>query len=100
MNTLNDYLAMPEEAVQEHIKMLTKLKNKSMETNTTNEQFDKVLFIKQYHETGKPSAKKIPCTVTGKMVTCFGQNLQAKIQKYGSVEALIEGFVSRGAKKA
>jgi hypothetical protein len=34
------------------------------------------------------------------MVTCFGQNLQAKIQKYGSVEALIEGFVSRGAKKA
>ena len=91
---------MPEEAVQEHIKMLTKLKNKSMETNTTNEQFDKVLFIKQYHETGKPSAKKIPCTVTGKMVTCFGQNLQAKIQKYGSVEALIEGFVSRGAKKA
>jgi len=71
-----------------------------METNTTNEQFDKVLFIKQYHETGKPSAKKIPCTVTGKMVTCFGHNLQAKIQKYGSVEALIEGFVSRGAKKA
>jgi hypothetical protein len=71
-----------------------------METNTTNETFDKVLFIKQYHETGKPSAKKIPCTVTGRLVTCFGQNLALKIKKYGSVEALIEGFVSRGAKKA
>lgn len=69
------------------------------ETNAVVEAFDKALFIKQYHETGKPSSKKIPCTVTGKMVTCFGQNLQAKIQKYGSVEALLEGFVSRGAKK-
>ncbi len=91
---------MPEEAVQEYIKMISKIKKQSMETNTTNETFDKALFIKQYHETGKPSAKKIPCTVTGKMVTCFGQNLQLKIKKYGSVEALIEGFVSRGAKKA
>jgi len=71
-----------------------------METNNTNESFDKALFIKQYHETGKPSSKKIPCTVTGRLVTCFGQNLQAKIKKYGSVEALVEGFVSRGAKKA
>ena len=72
----------------------------TQETNAVVEAFDKALFIQQYHWTGKPSQKKIPCTVTGKMVTCFGQNLQAKIQKYGSVEALLEGFVSRGAKKA
>jgi hypothetical protein len=72
-----------------------------METNNTNkETFDKALFIKQYYETGKPSSKKIPCTVTGKMVTCFGTNLQAKIQRYGSVEQLLENFVSRGAQKA
>lgn len=70
------------------------------ETNTSVETFNRDLFIKQYHETGKPSSKKIPCTVTGRMVTCFGQNLQAKIKKYGSVEALLENFVSRGAKKA
>jgi len=70
------------------------------ETNTVVEAFDKALFIDQYHRTGKPKAKKIPCTVTGKMVTCFGQNLQAKVKKYGSVEQLLEGFVSRGAKKA
>jgi len=70
------------------------------ETNAVVEAFDKALFIQQYHSTGKPSQKKIPCTVTGRMVTAFGQNLQAKIQKYGSVEALLEGFVSRGAKKA
>jgi hypothetical protein len=73
------------------------------ENNTQNVNevgFDKALFIDQYHRTGKPKAKKIPCTVTGKMVTCFGQNLQAKVKKYGSVEALLEGFVSRGAKKA
>jgi len=69
------------------------------ETNAVVEAFDKALFIQQYHSTGKPSQKKIPCTVTGRMVTAFGQNLQAKIQKYGSVEALLEGFVSRGAKK-
>lgn len=67
--------------------------------NAVVEAFDKALFIKQYHETGKPSAKKIPCTVTGRMVTAFGQNLQQKIKKYGSVEALLENFVSRGAKK-
>lgn len=71
----------------------------TQETNQTAETFDRALFIKQYHETGKPSAKKIPCSVTGRMVTCFGSNLKAKIQKYGSVEALLEGFVSRGAKK-
>ena len=71
----------------------------TQETNNTAESFDKALFIDQYHRTGKPSQKKIPCTVTGKMVTCFGANLQAKIQKYGSVEALLENFVSRGAKK-
>ena len=71
----------------------------TQETNAVVEAFDKALFIKQYHETGKPSQKKIPRTVTGRMVTCFGQNLQAKIKKYGSVEALLEGFISRGAKK-
>lgn len=70
------------------------------ETNAVVEAFDKALFIQQYHSTGKPSQKKIPCTVTGKMVTCFGQNLAAKVKKYGSVEALLENFVSRGAKKA
>lgn len=68
--------------------------------NAVVEAFDKALFIKQYHETGKPSAKKIPCTVTGRMVTCFGQNLAQKIKRYGSVEALLENFVSRGANKS
>ena len=70
------------------------------ETNAVVEAFDKALFIKQYHETGKPSAKKIPCTVTGRMVTAFGQNLQQKVKRYGSVEQLLENFVSRGAKKS
>jgi hypothetical protein len=72
----------------------------TQETNTNVETFDKALFIDQYHRTGKPSQKKIPCTVTGEMVTCFGTNLQLKIKKYGSVEQLLEGFVSRGANKA
>lgn len=71
----------------------------TQETNAVVEAFDKALFIKQYHETGKPSSKKIPCTVTGRMVTCFGANLALKIKKYGSVEQLLESFVSRGAKK-
>jgi hypothetical protein len=71
-----------------------------MENTNNTQSFDKALFIKQYNETGKPSAKKIPCSVTGRMVTCFGQNLQLKIKKYGSVESLLENFVSRGANKA
>jgi hypothetical protein len=72
----------------------------TQETNTNVETFDKALFIQQYHATGKPSQKKIPCTVTGRMVTCFGQNLAQKIKRYGSVEALLENFVSRGANKS
>lgn len=62
-------------------------------------QFDRELFIKQYNETGNPKQRKIPCTVTGKMVTMFSHNLRRRVEKFGSVEALLDGFVSRGAKK-
>lgn len=59
--------------------------------------FDRELFIKEWYATGKPSCRKIPCTKTGRMVTMFSSNLTNRVKKFGSVEALLDGFVSRGA---
>lgn len=61
-------------------------------------EFDKAAFIAEYNATGKPTSKKIPCSVTGAMVTMFGSNLHNRVKKFGSVEALLDGFVSRNAK--
>lgn len=60
--------------------------------------FDREMFISEYYYNGKPTSKMIPCTVTGRMVTCFGQNLRNKVFKYGSVEKLLDNFVSKYAK--
>lgn len=57
--------------------------------------FDKELFIREWYATGKPTSKKIPCTKTGRMVTMYSTNLINRVRKYGSVEALLENFVSK-----
>ena len=59
--------------------------------------FDRAAFIAQYNQSGSPKQRKVPCTVTGEMVTIFGANLKRRIEKYGSVEAFLDGFVSRKA---
>ena len=69
--------------------------NSNMTTTTTT--FDRAAFIKEYNETGAPKQRKIPCTVTGEMITIFGANLKKRVEKFGSVEALLNGFVSRKA---
>ena len=61
----------------------------------SDQTFDKELFIREFKASGKPSCKYILCTVTGQKVTCFGGNLLAKIQKYGTIENLLDTFVSR-----
>jgi hypothetical protein len=78
------------------------------QTNTTTEventpvsntitTFDRDAFIKEYNETKSPKQRKIPCTVTGQMITIFGANLRKRVEKFGSIEALLDGFVSRKA---
>ena len=59
--------------------------------------FDREAFIKEYNETKAPKQRKIPCTVTGQMITIFGANLHKRVEKFGSVDALLDGFVSRKA---
>jgi hypothetical protein len=59
--------------------------------------FDRATFIEQFNTNGSPKQRKVPCTVTGKMITIFGANLKSRIAKYGSVEAFLDGFVSRKA---
>ena len=59
--------------------------------------FDRASYITQYSASGSPKQRKVPCTVTGHMVTIFGANLKRRIEKYGTVEAFLDGFVSRKA---
>jgi hypothetical protein len=59
--------------------------------------FNRAEYIAQYNATGSPKQRKVPCTTTGQMVTIFGANLKSRIAKYGSVEAFLDGFVSRKA---
>ena len=59
--------------------------------------FDRAAFIAQFNETGSPKQRKVPCAVTGEMITIFGANLKRRVEKYGSVEAFLDGFVSRKA---
>lgn len=81
------------------VKVVKTKKVKAAKVVVTAETFDKELFITQYKATGKPKCRKIPCTVTGKMITMFSTNLTARVNKFGSVEALLENFVARGANK-
>jgi len=68
--------------------------NNNMTATTT---FDREAFIREYNETGSPKQRKIPCTMTGEMITIFGANLKKRVEKFGSVEALLNSFVSRKA---
>ena len=63
----------------------------------TAHSFDRAAYIAQYSASGSPKQRKVPCTVTGHMVTIFGANLKRRVEKYGSVEAFLDGFVSRKA---
>lgn len=63
--------------------------------STKDVVFDRERFIAEYYATGKPSSKKIPCSVTGKMVTMFGSNLHNRVKKFGSVERLLAEFRCR-----
>lgn len=69
----------------------------TVEAKTSSPAFDRAAFIAQYNQGGSPKQRKVPCSATGEMVTIFGANLKRRIEKYGSVEAFLDGFVSRKA---
>jgi len=56
-------------------------------------------FVKVFKKTGKLPTKKIPCTVTGEMITIFGDNLKRRVEAYGGIENLLRTFVSRAGAK-
>jgi hypothetical protein len=64
-------------------------------------KFSREEYLKEYYETGgKPKVfKRIPCTVTGKLVNMFGDNLARRLKQYGSIENLLDTFVSREGKQ-
>lgn len=59
--------------------------------------FNRAAFITQFNTTGAPKQRKVPCTITGQMITIFGANLRNRVTQFGSVEAFLDGFVSRKA---
>jgi len=67
------------------------------EVNQATPTFDRAAFIAQFNTNGSPKQRKVPCTITGEMVTIFGNNLKRRVEKYGSVEAFLDGFISRKA---
>jgi hypothetical protein len=51
-----------------------------------------------YNQFGKLPTNYVECTVTGESYTLFGNNLKKRVEKAGSIEALLNSFVGRGAK--
>lgn len=73
-------------------------------TNKTAERPDVVLtaeekasWIKMYNEERKLPSKYVPCTVTGKGIVMFADNLHARVIKFGGIENLLNNFISREA---
>ena len=56
--------------------------------------------IKHYNETGELYGKKIECNCCSTLITCFGSNLEGKIEKFGSIENLLSTFICRSCKSA
>lgn len=51
-----------------------------------------------YNQFGKLPTNYVECTVTGESYTLFGSNLKKRVEKAGSIEALLNSFVGRGSK--
>ena len=74
-------------------------------TNITSERPDMVLtaeektaWITMYNSERKLPSTRVPCTVTGKGIVMFGDNLHARVIKYGGIENLLDTFTCREAR--
>jgi hypothetical protein len=56
--------------------------------------------IKHYNETGELYGKKIECNHCNALITCFGSNLEGKIEKFKTIENLLGTFVCRKCNSA
>lgn len=61
---------------------------------------EKAAWIKMYNEERKLPSTRVPCTVTGKGIVMFADNLHARVIKFGGIENLLNTFVCREAKQA
>ena len=70
--------------------------------SNTNTYFSDVIpYLVNYFETyGNLPTKVIECTKGSGAYTCFGSNLNAKVEKAGGIEKLLRNFVGRGYKKS
>lgn len=57
-------------------------------------------FVAHYEKNGNFPGHKIPCTVTGKLSVCVGPWLRKKVKEFGSAEAFLRSYKSRGALKS
>lgn len=61
---------------------------------------DVVEYLSSYYETfGALPTPVLECNKTGIAATAFGSNLKKKVEKAGSIEALLTSFVCRTARK-
>ena len=69
--------------------------------NTTNTYITDVVpyLVDYYNQFGTLPTNVIECTKSGQAFTCFGTNLKKKVEKAGSIEALLTSFVGRGVIK-
>lgn len=69
-----------------------------MNTNTIPAEV--IEYLSSYYETFNALPTPVlECTKGSGAYTAFGSNLKKKVEKAGSIEALLKGFVGRGVKK-
>jgi hypothetical protein len=56
--------------------------------------------LKRYNDTGELVGKKIECNSCNTLITCFGSNLEGKIEKFGGIENLLTTFTCRSCTSA
>lgn len=69
----------------------------TINVNGKDIDYDIDAFADQYEKRRTLPSPKIVCTKTGKLITCFGNNLHGKVQKYGGIRNLLESFVCKAA---
>jgi hypothetical protein len=69
--------------------------------NKNNTPTEVINYLVEYFEQfNSLPTNVIECQASGTAYTCFGSNLQNKVEKAGGIEKLLSNFIGRGAKKA
>lgn len=76
---------------------MNKTNTKTQRPDMTLTAEEKAAWIKMYNEERKLPSTRVPCTVTGKGIVMFADNLHARVIKFGGIENLLNNFVCREA---